>query len=149
MDAGKFKAKISDYGLKETKEGKPYIAVWFAVEGSGDVSWNGYMSEKAIERTLKTLAICGLKGPLEAIADGPLGRALDQTVEVEIEVELKPGLKDPTKKFPQVKWVNAVRGAKFDAAVSASAKAKLAQYSGNWAKIRGEMGIKREPSVGF
>ena len=149
IEAGKHKATISDYGVKETKAGKPFIEVWFNVPGHGDVAWAGHLTEKTVERTLKTLAMCGLKGALETIADGPIGKALDQSIEVEIDVELVAGTKDATKKFPKVKWVNAIRGAKFDAAMSKQAKSKLSEYAGNWAKIRGEMGIKKESNVGF
>jgi hypothetical protein len=149
IEAGKYTVKISDYGVKETQAKNPFIEVWFAVEGKGDVRWAGYLTEKTVERTLKTLAILGLKGPLETIADGPIGKALDMNVEVEIEVELKPWTTDATKKSPQVKWVNAIRGAKFDAAVTASVKNKLSKFAGNWAKVKGDMGVKPKTEVGF
>ena len=149
IEAGKYTAKVSDYGVKETKDKNPFVEVWFALEGKGDVKWAGFLTEKTVERTLKTLAILGLKGPLETIADGPIGKALDMNVEVEIEVELKAGTKDPSKKFAQVKWVNALRGAKFDAAVTASVKNKLSKFAGNWAKVKGDMGVKNKPEVGF
>lgn len=148
--AGKYSAKVNDWGVKETKAGKPYVQVWFDVEGNGSVKWDGFMTEKTIEKTLKTLAMLGLKGPLETLADGQLGGALDRTIEVEIDVELKPDQKDPNKKWPQVKWVNIPRAAKFDAAVSAQAKGKLAQFSGQWIKVKSEMGIKKPTTdVGF
>lgn len=149
VQAGKHKAKISDWGVKETKAGKPYIEVWFNVQGQGDVPWAGHLTEKTIERTLKTLAHCGLKGALETLADGPIGKALDTSIELDIDVELVAGTKDPAKKFPKVKWVNPVRGAKFDAAISKQAKGKLSEFSGTWTKVKNDLGIKKSTDVGF
>jgi predicted small lipoprotein YifL len=149
IQPGKYTAKVSDWGVKETKAGKPYVEVWFNIKGQGDIRWSGHLTEKTIERTLKSLAMCGLKGSLELVADGPVGKALDMNVEVEIETELKPDVKDPSKKWPNVKWINTTRTAKFDAAVSASAKTKLSQYAGNWAKIKGELKINKNKDIGF
>jgi hypothetical protein len=150
ISAGKFKGKVVDYGVKETKTGKPMIEVWFEVDNEGTVPWRGFLTEKTVERTLKTLALCGLKGPLESIADGPIGGALDPDKELDIDVELVASQKDASKKYPQVKWVNDSRSSKFDAAVTQSVKNKLGQFSGNWAKVRQELGIKKDPSsVGF
>ena len=143
IEAGKYKAKITDYGVKEAKNGNPYVEVWFGLEGKGDVKWRGHLTEKTVERTLKSLAYMGLKGSLESVADGPIGKALDQTIDLDIEVELIPDKNDPTKKWAEVKWVNSPKAAKFDAAVTATAKSKLSQYAGNWAKIKGEMGVKK------
>lgn len=148
-EAGHYNGKITDYGVKTAKTGNPYIEVWFGIDGAGDVKWRGNMTEKTIERTLKTLADMGLKGDLDKIADGPIGKALDQSIVFDLDVELKPDPKDPKKFWPEVRWVNLPRAAKFDRALATQAKGQLSQFAGNWAKVKADLGIKKSNDVGF
>lgn len=152
VQVGKHKAKISDYGVKETSTGKPYFEVWFDVEGQGSVSWRGFMTDATKEKTLKTLATCGLVGDLLKVADGPIGGALKIDLELEIDVVQEKDKDGKLKKYTTVRWVNSPRAAKFDAALAAQAKNKLAQFSGDWAKVKSDLGVKAsEPKkdIGF
>lgn len=142
MQPGKYLAKVSDYGVKETKNGNPYIEVWFDVEGQGSVRWNGFLTEKTINKTMEQLAYCGLKGDFSAIADGPIGGALDRDQAVNITVEIQKDKEGNPTKYTQVKWINRASQPKFDAVQTASAKGKLTQFSGAWAAKKAELGIK-------
>lgn len=137
--------KVSDYGVKETQQGKPYFEVWFDIEGQGSTPWKGYLSEKTVERTLKTLALLGLTGDLQKVADGPIGGALNIGAEYKIKVSFQLDQDKKPTKYTKVDFVNPLTGpAKFDQAMSNQAKSKLAQFSGDWLKTKQSLGVKAQ-----
>lgn len=149
VQAGKHVAKINDWIVEENAKGNPVVKVWFDVPGQGSVRWDGFLTDKTIDKTLEQLAFCGLTGPLETLADGKNGGALDTTKELAITVEHKPDQKDPSKKWANVRWINLVGGAKFDASKVASAKDKLKAFSGKWAQVKQEQGVKPKQTLEF
>lgn len=101
---GAYLAKAVDWGISQTQAGLPQAVICFRYEGGGDLLWFGSFKEKAVERTIETLVLLGLKGAVEDLATGVQGKALDMTKEVEIVVEEKA---DSTGK-PRIgiSWVN-------------------------------------------
>lgn len=155
VQPGKFLAKVADYGVDTTKTGKSYVAIWFEVEGAGTVRWRGWLTEKTIEKTLETLALCGLKGDLLAVADGPVSGALDKDIQVQIDVVKSKDKEGKDTKYTEVRWVNRVGGAKFDRAMASKGKEKLSEFQGKWIGIKEKMGVTtttpatQKKSVGF
>lgn len=101
---GTFKAKIRDYGVKESKAGLPYVVVAFGV-GEETVYWSGYFSDKTIEGTKATLTLLGLKGGnLPALALGLSSNSLDTTKEFVLVVVHEPD--NEGKMWARVRFVN-------------------------------------------
>lgn len=131
VQPGKYEATVADYGAGETSTGKPYVYAYFNVDG-GSVKWTGYLSEKAIEKTMEQLTYLGCKD-FVSIADGATGGALDQSVKVSITVEHEADQKDPKKIYAKVKWINRIGGKKtMDAAQITQAKTTLAAFQGQF-----------------
>lgn len=87
-----YTAKINNYGIM-VKEGKsPLFWIEFNIpneNGVTAVSWRGMVSsDKAKNRTLKTLVTCGLKGnDVNRVGEGKLGGALNTDVDYRVKVE--------------------------------------------------------------
>lgn len=109
MNNGTYKGKIKDYGYtKSPKTGTVSVMVQFDIYEGDDLFqlvWNGYLSEKAKEKTIKTLVeVLGFKGTNgEEIANGIGSGVLneDQEYDLVIENEEYKG-----KFYPKIKWIN-------------------------------------------
>lgn len=140
-DPGTYRAKVSDYALTENDNGQLTLTIRFAFGNAGlGWAWTGtFGSEKAKERTLKTLMTLGLKSDdLERLADGPASGMLDLDLEVECVVEQS---EYEGKTRTQITYVNPVGGKMFGTAVSKD-KARV-QFGGmNLKGLLGQYGFK-------
>jgi hypothetical protein len=113
---GKYRARAVDVamGMSETN-GHPFVAVLFEVtlgEALGErVAFRGYLHEdKSGERTIAALRTAGWRGDAFPAPGSPisawqgLGRA-----EAVIVVQHEPDVKDPTRVYPRVAFVNNVQ----------------------------------------
>lgn len=114
---GKYLAKIADYSIIENDSGELVVVIRFEFDGGKNWAWTGgFGSDKARERTLKTLMTCGLKSDeLDLLCDGPSSGALDTESEVEIVLEES---EYNGKKRLQISYVNPVGGRSFGAAIT-------------------------------
>jgi hypothetical protein len=84
------------------------------LESEEQMNWVGWMSEKAIENTMDTLAnVLGFNGddtidPVTKMLTHPKALAYDQEVKLVIENETYEG-----KVYPKIKWVNRIGGSAF------------------------------------
>lgn len=117
---GRFDAKVTAADLGETDNGKPFVN--FTFETSEGIIWgNLYLSEAAIDRSLKTLAeVFAFNGDF-ADMDQFVGKDCSIVTEAE-EYNGETRIK--------VKWINAKGGPKLDPASRASLAERLnAKYS--------------------
>lgn len=124
IEPGKYQAKIVDYSVIENDAGEPVVIIRFKF-GENQWAWTGgFGSDKARERTLKTLMTCGLKSDdLELLADGPASNLLDTETELEIVLEES---EYNGKKRLQISYVNAPGGRSFgEAMTKQNARAKF------------------------
>lgn len=148
MNDGQFIAKISNYGLQETKNGNVMAVVQFEFEDHEHkrhkLSWRGSFNGGALEWTLKTLLICGLYGNDPTIlADGPQSGALN--TEKEYNITVKQEIGPDGKSYWKVAWVNEVG---FSNLLSkAGAVAKLGDLRGQVAALRKETGYDKKPDI--
>lgn len=102
---GVYKAKAVGGAMGFTSNGNEQIGVQFRLLGEGlegrYITWRGYFTDKAIDRTIESLRICGWQGnELEDLA------GID-TNEVELVVENEEYNGVTT---PKVRWVNRSGG---------------------------------------
>jgi hypothetical protein len=94
----------------ETKEGKPQVAVCFAIlDGPCQgrrLTWYGFFTEKTVERTIQSLRYCGFKGDDLALL---VTQKLTQEVSVTVGHNTYEG-----KTTARVDWVNAPGGVKLE-----------------------------------
>jgi len=112
MKPGRYNAKIVDYSVVENDKDEPIVLVTFGFESEGKPcrwSWTGgFGSDKAKERTLKTLILMGLRSEsLEDLCDGPTSNMLDMEKEFEIVLEES---EYNGKKRLQIAYVNELGG---------------------------------------
>jgi hypothetical protein len=118
--AGKYIARLKDWGFAETQGGADQIMLCFEFKNPlknmapDTIIWFGsFKSEKAAEFSAKVLRLLDLKtDQLHEIVDEagyPVTGALNTEKEVEIELAQEPDLNG--KPRIRVKWVNAVGGA--------------------------------------
>lgn len=105
MSTRKYVARAEQWGLGETDTGKEQVAVGFQIlTQDADIpyiTWHGYFTDKAADRTIESLRICGWEGDDLTNLQG-----LDKNeVELVIEDEEYDG-----KVRPKVRWVNRVGG---------------------------------------
>lgn len=91
-------ATKAEFGVSKNK-GSEYIRVYFATETGESISWDGYFSEKAVERTIESLRLCGCGFPSDDITN--LEGLGSRQVEIVVENEEYQG-----KLYPRVRWVN-------------------------------------------
>lgn len=115
---GKFEAKITDYGVSETKEGRPQVVVSFEFEHQNDegvratkrMSWYGSLYQKAVPITLKQLLHCGLRkenfDKLNQLYKGPDSGMLDMERARVIEIQEQPHWQDASKTQTKIAWIN-------------------------------------------
>lgn len=105
---GSYPAKLIDWAITETKAGDPQVACMFSYVQDGKpltLTWYGSFKEKAVQRTLDTIKMLGLKGTdLSILADGCQGKGLDLSKSVEIVVEVNADMLG--RQRAQIKWVN-------------------------------------------
>jgi hypothetical protein len=114
---GKYKAKPVDWMATKTQAGLPQVTVLFEYEQDGDMpgkketrqlSWYGSFKGGALERTIESLEMLGLRQPpYPAMESGREGGALDVNAEVEIVVEHR--IHNGVRRAG-VAWVNRVGG---------------------------------------
>lgn len=104
--AGKYEAKVVDYGLKQTKSGAQQVVVRFRWNDEFEYNWYGSFNEgKAREITVRTLELLGCSSEeLWNLADGPASGMLDTDKTVSIKVEIETG--NDGKDYPKIKWVS-------------------------------------------
>lgn len=98
---GTYIARAVSAELGETKAGNPQIAVEFDTGTDGRITWFGYFTEKAQERTLQALRYCGWCG----IDLTDLSGIDRNDVELVVEHESYEG-----KTRAKVQWVNKLGG---------------------------------------
>jgi hypothetical protein len=105
---GTYKAKITEYGLRETLKKDLMLTIRFTTEQGESVNWTGLFSqgsEAATARTMKTLAIFGFNPDKAAdLANGVASGVLDSGKEVEIVVIHESNEKGTT--YAVVQYVN-------------------------------------------
>lgn len=102
---GKYKAKISDYGISENKSGMPIVNVRFQF-GDHSLNWIGSLNEgKARQITVENLMKMGLVDgdKMADMADGPSSGVLNMDKELEIDVQ--PDTYEG-KTTMRIKWIN-------------------------------------------
>jgi len=108
MGIGTHRAKVLAHVLGKSGTGTPHIAVLFENEGGERITWYGYLSDKALERTVASLCVLGWD---PAADDGLVSRLHDtdalvgNEAEIVVEHEVYEG-----KSNAKVKWVNAIGG---------------------------------------
>jgi hypothetical protein len=144
IQPGKYTAKVVDYSVIENDKDEPVVVIKFKF-GENTWAWTGgFGSDKAKERTLKTLLVVGLTSDsLEDLCDGPSSGLLDMNTEVEIVVEES---EYNGKKRTQIAYVNPLGGRAFGEAISKqNARAKFGGMN-----IKGELaalGFKKKAVV--
>jgi hypothetical protein len=144
--AGKYQAKILDYGIGLTEAGNPQIMIILGFDDGQprELTWYGSLKEgKAREITIKALLACGLKGnDIDGIADGIGGGPLDADTPVSITVEYETNQNG--KSFPRVRWINRSGSALKNKMTKEEAKIKLGclNLKGEVIAARQETGLK-------
>lgn len=108
MAIGTHAVRVVSHGLGKSGTGTPYIAVLFENEAAERLSWYGYLSEKAIERTVKTLEDLGWV-PAHDGGDITALNGTDRLVGAEAEIVVEAEVYDG-KERRKVKWVNRPGG---------------------------------------
>jgi hypothetical protein len=103
-----YKAKAAEWALGETASGKEQVAVAFNIltpdAQENRLTWYGYFSDGAVDRTLESLRICGWQGDDLTDLTG-----LDAN-EVELVVEDEEYPEGSGKWRAKVQWVNRSGG---------------------------------------
>jgi hypothetical protein len=101
--AGKYTARVADYGVRVGETGRPSLVVRFQVD-TESVFWRGFFTEKTMEITTKALHAMGMKtDQLDLLAEGPSSGVLNQDLDISIVVEHE---ERDGKKYAFVRWVN-------------------------------------------
>lgn len=111
IGVGKYLGKPCGVDLGQTQGGNEYIAIGFDIPGHGMETWNGYLSEKTVARTIGVLRMLGWKGSdLAAItvADLPGWAQLDVREDKDREGNINMG--DDGKPRTRIAWVNSPSG---------------------------------------
>jgi hypothetical protein len=132
IEAGTYSAVVQDVWLGVSRGGTDYIAVRFATSpgelNGGEITWYGYLSEKAAPYTLKNLRTLGWQGTMIGELD-KRPELIPSPVDIVCEEEEYQGTTST-----RVRWINrprAPRSAGGQADISkrleALAKASLAE----------------------
>lgn len=142
-----YEAKARTWGLGESGTGSEQVAIEFEIltpdAPEKALTWYGYFSEKAFDRTIESLRICGWAGAnLEEIADGQGG--LDANlVSLTVEDEEYDG-----RTFAKVQWVNRPGGLALKAPlVGERAKSFAAQMQGRIRALDASQGKRPAPAA--
>lgn len=131
-EEGRFRATAleGDYGRAQT--GTEQVAVLFKLETGAQLTWYGYLSENAADRTLESLVHCGVSD-LATLAD--LG---SKDVEVVVQHDTYEG-----KTRARIAFVNALGsgGVAMKNKASEADKASIAKrFKGNFLKLQKQHG---------
>lgn len=121
------------------------------------LTWVGWLSEKAMERTMKTLVeVLGFNGDdsvdANSVLTNPKALNYAQDVSLVIEMEINP---NDQKQYPRIKWVNQLGGSGFKGLAPESIKSELGAvgFKAAFMAARGQLGNlpepKEETDVGF
>ncbi len=109
ISIGKHKARATEHQFGRFETGTRCVRIQFELtdgEFKGHrISWDGWFTDKTVERTLEALEYCGWDGASLAKLSG-LG---DREVELDIEHEEN---QETGRVYPRVKWVNRLGGMK-------------------------------------
>lgn len=110
IKAGKYLAKPVQGAFGKSKEkGTPQVGIEFEFQtqdgGTERMWWIGYLTEKAKDRALETLAMIGFNGD-ENFGEG----SFDPESQVELDISLE---EYEGKMRPRINWVNEPGGKKF------------------------------------
>ncbi len=150
IGAGRHHVQVVGHVLGRSGTGTPHIAVLFEDVNGDRVTWYGYLTDAAMERTVRSLQVLGW----DPMADGGRIEQLNGTqrlagaeAEIVVEMETFEG-----KTQPKVKWVNEVGGGLGEGmppqeatAFSASIRAKI--LSAAKPKPNGQPGPAQGPVV--
>jgi hypothetical protein len=149
-DGSKYEGTLSDYTVGATKAGKPTIELWFDIKGYGALKKTCFMTPATMEKTFATLSTLGLTGPIDDIANGPMGGALKIGTVVSVQVEAQKNedktIRTDKKGNPyfQISFVNSLKKPKHDPSTAAEGKKKLSQFAGEWMAFKKANGVKEE-----
>ena len=110
LKPGVYKATPFDWGVGVTPtKGTEQIWVTMAVQGVNqegeacgeNITWFGYLTEKAKDRALETIYKLGFDGNFEGLCLGHDSHALDFDQEVIVTVEIEDGKN-------KIQWINAI-----------------------------------------
>lgn len=137
IQAQEVRAKAFEADLGFTGGGKEQIAVAFRLLEGPDqgkvITWYGFFSEKAIERTFESLRHCGWKGDDLTNLDGLYDK------EVRLVIEHEQGQDGETR--AKVRWVNPMGGVALRTRMSPSELNAFAQ------KMKGKAALLRSKST--
>lgn len=125
INPGKYTGRVKDYALGVTQKGDPKVMIIFTFKdehgSQQELTWTGFLSEKAKNITIDTLLNCGMKGEdIGALVAGVECGVLDTSIDVTLVIENE---EYQGKTFPRIKWVNRPGGAAFkDKLTSADVK---------------------------
>lgn len=113
LKPGTYKACPMDWGVSKTKTGTEQIFVNIAVSGINpdgqedlvNITWFGFLTEKAKDRTIEAIYKMGFNGDFEGLALGHDSKALDvsKTIMVVTENEEYEG-----ETNSKIKWINEI-----------------------------------------
>lgn len=102
LDAGKYRAVATSAILTETKNGKEHVAIDLRItqgQSAGEcLSWQGWLGERSVARTMESLRACGWLGQNLAEIDI---EELCNEVSITVEHEEYNG-----KTYAKVRWIN-------------------------------------------
>jgi hypothetical protein len=131
LEAGYYKGRILDYGIKKTSKGDPAPTIAFEVKDSAGathkVYWQGSWNGKAMDFAMEALLVCGLKSSqnLMFLADGKASKALDLSLSFDLDIGVETNQSDPSKKYNRVNWINADGSSKIKDAITVQEFAPL------------------------
>jgi hypothetical protein len=108
IGAGRHAVKVVNHQLGKSSTGTAHVAVLFEDPEGGRITWYGYLTDAALERTIASLRILGWDptkhdGRIDSLHNS--GLLVDAEAEVVVEMETYNG-----ETRPKVKWVNEVGG---------------------------------------
>jgi|SRR6185369_1337676 len=106
MRNGSFKGVVLDYGINKAQTGTLSVFLRCAMEVDGnleELTWFGYLTDKAKARTIETLYKIGFNDDIEGLAKGKESNAINTGTSLMfvVESEVYEG-KDRFK----IKWIN-------------------------------------------
>lgn len=120
IGAGRHQVTVVDHALGKSGTGTPHVSVLFEDINGDRITWYGYLSDRAIEFTLKALGVLGWD-PQEH--NGNLATLNSTNVlcgagaEIVVEEETFEG-----KTRPKVQWVNELGGGSLEAMAETEAE---------------------------
>jgi hypothetical protein len=109
LKPGQYKAVPSNWGFSKTPEkGTEQIFVEMLIdagESTETLTWFGYFTDKAKDRTIETIYKLGFNGDFDGLASGHDTKALDISNQVMVTIE--NDTYDGKETF-KIKWINAI-----------------------------------------